>query len=272
MATLAVPNTIANGIAADGANVEANFTSIETFANTEVVHRDGAVAMTAPLSLVAPVSASHAARKQDVDAAVPIGTILPYGGNSAPTNYLLCQGQAVSRATYATLFTVLGTNYGAGDGSTTFNLPNLTGRVPLGLNAGGAYGTALGATGGAADATLVAHNHTGTTATSSGDHSHNFSGTTSGHSNDHVHSAVAPGGFLGGTPSGGSYTVGGGTTVRADGTTAGTNADHTHTYSGTTGGMTFDHNHSFTTASSGSSATNANLQPFQVVNYMVKAL
>lgn len=55
--------------------------------------------------------------------ATPTGTILPFGGNSAPTGFLLCDGSAVSRTTYATLFAVIGTTYGSGDGSTTFNLP-----------------------------------------------------------------------------------------------------------------------------------------------------
>lgn len=64
--------------------------------------------------------------------AAPTGTITQYAGASAPTGYLLCDGSAVSRSTYADLFTILSTSYGAGDGSTTFNLPDLRGRVPVG--------------------------------------------------------------------------------------------------------------------------------------------
>lgn len=56
---------------------------------------------------------------------LPTGVILPYGGISAPANFLLCDGSAVSRITYANLFTVIGTRYGAGNGSTTFNVPKL---------------------------------------------------------------------------------------------------------------------------------------------------
>lgn len=56
---------------------------------------------------------------------VPTGTILPYGGVSAPSSFLLCDGSTVSRTTYSALFTVIGTTYGSGDGSTTFNLPRL---------------------------------------------------------------------------------------------------------------------------------------------------
>ena len=60
------------------------------------------------------------------------GEIKMYGGASAPAGWLLCDGSAVSRTTYASLFAVLGTSYGAGDGSTTFNLPDGRGRVPVG--------------------------------------------------------------------------------------------------------------------------------------------
>ena len=63
------------------------------------------------------------------EATVPVGTTLPYAGKTAaPTGFLFCNGQAVSRTTYASLFAVIGTDYGAGDGSTTFNVPNLLGR------------------------------------------------------------------------------------------------------------------------------------------------
>ena len=55
----------------------------------------------------------------------PIGAILAFGGSSAPAGWLLCQGQAISRTTYAALFAVIGTAFGAGDGSTTFNVPDL---------------------------------------------------------------------------------------------------------------------------------------------------
>lgn len=66
------------------------------------------------------------------------GVIEAYGGTTAPAGYLLCDGSAVSRTTYANLFAIIGTAYGAGDLSTTFNVPDLRGRVPLGKdNMGG---------------------------------------------------------------------------------------------------------------------------------------
>ena len=62
----------------------------------------------------------------------PVGSIQAYGGSSAPWGWLLCQGQAISRATYAELFNVIGTSFGEGDGSTTFNVPDLRESVPVG--------------------------------------------------------------------------------------------------------------------------------------------
>ena len=81
----------------------------------------------------------------------PAGIIMPFAGTVAPENYLFCDGSAVSRMTYATLFGVIGTTFGAGDGSTTFNVPDLSGRVPLGVS----QAHALGSTGGSETVTLT---------------------------------------------------------------------------------------------------------------------
>lgn len=62
----------------------------------------------------------------------PIGAIFPFGGSNIPDGYLLCNGQAVSRAGYSDLFNVIGTSFGSGDGSTTFNVPDLRETVPVG--------------------------------------------------------------------------------------------------------------------------------------------
>ena len=70
------------------------------------------------------------------EALAPVGSILAYAGSSAPTGWLLCQGQAVSRSTYAALYAAIGTVYGTGDGSTTFNLPDLQGRTVIGSGSG----------------------------------------------------------------------------------------------------------------------------------------
>ncbi|HVX58484.1 MAG TPA: tail fiber protein, partial [Candidatus Saccharimonadales bacterium] len=65
--------------------------------------------------------------------AIPAGTISPYAGSTAPAGYFIADGSPVSRTTYSALFAVIGTTYGTGDGSTTFNLPDLRGRVAVGL-------------------------------------------------------------------------------------------------------------------------------------------
>ena len=75
---------------------------------------------------------------------VAIGTIVPFGGNVAPTNWLICDGSAVSRTTYASLFAVIGTSFGEGDGSTTFNLPDFRDRTPVGVNASGNHFKTIG--------------------------------------------------------------------------------------------------------------------------------
>lgn len=62
----------------------------------------------------------------------PVGSIQAYGGATAPWGWLLCQGQAISRTTYAELFNVIGTSFGEGDGSTTFNIPDMRESVPKG--------------------------------------------------------------------------------------------------------------------------------------------
>lgn len=68
-------------------------------------------------------------------ATVPTGTILVFGGATLPTGYLWCDGSPVNRTTYAALFTALGTAWGAGDGSTTFNLPQFATGIPYGGSA-----------------------------------------------------------------------------------------------------------------------------------------
>jgi microcystin-dependent protein len=99
---------------------------------------------------------------------MPVGVVVPFAGSTSPAGWQLCYGQAISRTTYAGLFATLGTTYGSGDGSTTFNVPDLRGRVVAGeddmggtaasrLTAAGSgiTGTTLGATGGTQTHTLT---------------------------------------------------------------------------------------------------------------------
>lgn len=85
----------------------------------------------------------------------PAGNIAWTARSTAPAGWLLADGTAVSRVTYADLFAAIGTTYGAGNGSTTFNLPNLKGRVPVGRDAGQSEFDSLGETGGAKTHTLT---------------------------------------------------------------------------------------------------------------------
>ena len=88
-------------------------------------------------------------------AGVPAGNVSATARVSAPAGWLLCDGSAVSRSTYEVLFTAISTTYGAGDGTTTFNVPNLKGRVPLGVDSGQTEFDTLGETGGAKTHTLT---------------------------------------------------------------------------------------------------------------------
>lgn len=79
---------------------------------------------------------SITANKLASGVAIPPGAMMAYAGATAPTGWLLCDGSAVSRTTYADLFAAIGTAYGSGDGSTTFNVPDMRGRAPIGVGTG----------------------------------------------------------------------------------------------------------------------------------------
>lgn len=89
------------------------------------------------------------------DLMLPPGVIMPYAGASAPNGWLICDGSAISRTDYAALFDVIGTQFGAGDGSTTFNIPNTKGRTAVGIDTGQTEFDTRGETGGAKTHTLT---------------------------------------------------------------------------------------------------------------------
>jgi microcystin-dependent protein len=164
---------------------------------------------------------------------VPAGSIMQYAGSAAPTGWLLADGSAVSRTTYATLFTAISTTYGTGDGSTTFNLPNLKGKVPVGRDSADTAFDVLGETGGAKTVD-VSHSHT---ANSAGSHSH------------------------GGATDRAIYQAGQASNVLTS-SSADTPPGHNHAIA--TDGA---HTHSTTTSLS---ATQSVLQPYVVLNYIIK--
>jgi microcystin-dependent protein len=99
-------------------------------------------------------------------ASAPTGSIIMFAGDTAPSGWLLCNGQAVSRSTYLALFTAIGSLYGGGDGSSTFNVPNLESRFPR-MNS-----ASLASSGGAASHTHTIADHTHVVP----DHAHQLDG------------------------------------------------------------------------------------------------
>lgn len=208
-------------------------------------------------------------------ALVPSGTVSQTARATAPTGYLLCDGSAISRTTYSSLFDAIGTAYGAGDNSTTFNIPNLKGRVPVGFDSSQSEFDTLGETSGAKTVSLAAnnipsHNHTGTTNAETQEHTH--SGSTGGISANHTHglnglAGLDQGNGFGHGRAGGSVEFG------LNYFTGTVSSDHSHSF--TTGGRSATHNHTFTTSSVGGDGSGGvvavnNLQPYVVLNYMIK--
>jgi len=211
-------------ISADGSNsyysaegarsivLKANGTTLFTINTTNAT-------ATIPIVLPAdPTTALQASTKQYVDTVMPSGMIMPFAGTSAPTSWLACNGAAISRSTYATLYNAIGTTWGTGDGSTTFNVPDLRGMFlsGTGTNATGSSSGAVGPSVGtyAAD-TYLNHSHTATSTDSGHTHSINSTGPNG-----------AGGGGLPGFGTGTTYSTNTGTanitTTVATSTTGGT--------------------------------------------------
>jgi microcystin-dependent protein len=228
-----------------------------------------------------------------------VGMVVDFAGTTAPTGWLLCYGQAISRTTYSVLFSAISTTYGTGDGSTTFNLPDLRGRVVAGQDdMGGSSanrltgvtssvnGDTLGGAGGLETWTLAltelpAHDHGGLTGTEGAAHTHTFS-VTSGNANaGHRHygfandtsgtSIVSTGGY--------ATNVGAGTfpyIIKGDAVTtpslgiSGYDLDaHTHTVTGTTAGGSVNHQHDISSAGGGTA--HMNVQPTIILNKIIYA-
>jgi len=176
----------------------------------------------------------------------PVGSIVMYGAASAPTNWLLCDGTAVSRTTYADLFTAIGTTYGAGNGSSTFEVPDMQSRFPVGYDGGSSY--ALAATGGATtDTPTLSGTNAGTTLSASQIPAHQHGGVTTG---------WPSGSWTGGTGAvqtaidvSGDSTASGAVNLSLENTGGG--SSHTHTWSGTSTAVDI-------------------LPPYLVVNYIIK--
>ena len=239
---------------------------------------------------------------------MPIGGVIPFAGTSAPTGWLLCDGSEVSRSTYANLFAVVSTVYGVGNGTTTFNTPDLRGRAIFGKdNMGGSTASRVTATSGVTGTTLGAvggderqqghthtgpsHTHTATTGTESADHvhsgpSHTHSGTTDNGGVDHTHTENAN---TAASPAFDTFVQATTTATAADNVSTGSITGgasaylHAHTFTtaaagtGNTGTVSANHTHNLTTAADGTGATGStgagssqNLPPAIILNYIIK--
>ena len=205
-------------------------------------------------------------------AVIPIGKIDMYAGSTAPSKWRICDGSAISRTTYAALYNVIGTTYGSGDGSTTFNLPNFKGRVPIGVGNGDATGHtnhALASKGGNENAITPYHRHSySAPPANTGDFTLQSTHMPSHTHVQNQHRHTAPNQL--------KDTAG---TAWAPATTKGTT---TTVYTGystptnqNTGGGTA-HKHSITASSSNTgyagtdgNATGANMQPYLTVNFII---
>lgn len=185
--------------------------------------------------------------------AVPAGAIMPYAGVSSPAGFLFCNGAAVSRVTYADLFAAIGTIFGAGDGSTTFNVPNAQGRVPVGA------GTYTDPTLGSTSRTLGAV---------AGEASHVQSATELF---AHVHGGLAHTHFTAGNVSTANVTPISTTTAPARQRSAGDALDYSMSTDGTAPTVGLTSTSSITETGNAGASTPANvMQPYFVTNYIIK--
>jgi len=199
---------------------------------------------------------------------IPTGIIEMFAGSTAPNGWLICNGDAVSRSAYSDLFKIIGTTYGVGNSNSTFTLPDMRGRCPIGVGTGASLtARTLGSNVGAETATLAetnlpSHTHTATVGTQSANHTH--TGTSGGASANHTH------GWGRNVGSSGSYGLRDGANRSANGTpnTGYVSADHSH--STTTGTESANHTHSVTNSSTGSGTPVGIMLPSIVVNFIIK--
>lgn len=168
------PTTLLGYGITDAQPLDADLTALAALTGTNTLYYRSAASTWSAVTIGEGISFSAGTMSWQL----PIGLVVPYAGAAAPAKWLLCYGHAVSRTAYAALFAAIGTTYGSGDGSTTFNLPDLRGRAVAGQDdmggvsadrltglSGSVDGDALGAAGGEEAHVLTAaempsHSHT----------------------------------------------------------------------------------------------------------------
>lgn len=197
------------------------------------------------------------------------GSIQMFAGSTAPSGWLVCDGSVVSRRAYNDLFKVIGTTYGAGNSNSTFTLPDMRGRLPMGAGTGASLtartlGTALGAeTATLATTNLPSHTHATSVSTESTTHTH--TGLSGDQSNSHSHSYNLPIGTTGS-----QVGIIDSLTASSSGNpiTGGQAADHSHATS--FGNASATHSHTITNNSTGSGTAFGILLPAIAVNFIIK--
>jgi microcystin-dependent protein len=217
--------------------------------------------------------------RSDVEAVyrevVPVGTVLMWAGTDAnvPTNWLLCNGAAISRSTYSDLFNSLGSGFGGGNGSTTFNIPDMRDRFVVGAGTtysrngkGGSTSVTLSTAQLAAHTHTITHKHTIT-------HTHSVSGNTAYTNPAHAHRVSVRTGVSSGNTYAQGTASGWGSNIITAGTTE--DIDHRHSISFTSGASSAANtgaSSAASTGSAGSGTAHENRPPYIGMFYIIKAL
>ena len=253
--------TVNGGAALTVDSTELNTLDGITSSAAELNILDGATLTTTELNYVDGVTS---AIQTQLTTNTPVGAVTMWVTGTAPTGWFLCNGNAVSRTTYSALFAVIGTTYGTGDNTTTFNLPDLLGRVPMGAGSGTGLttrtlGTELGSESTTLDSTHIPqHSHTI-------NHGHTASASTS-IVNDGTHTHQTNIEIAGSLANGGIYLLESNTTPRGNYLQSG--GDHSH---GASTSVTVD-GHTGSSGNYGTASPTAvtAVQPSTVINFIIK--
>jgi microcystin-dependent protein len=256
--TVTAPQGQTIDIFSDGTNVDPSITTLPSplpiaGGGTGASTLAGASIVTGPAGAVsgnlASFNGTSGTAVQDSGAAanalIPTGTILAFGGSTAPSGFVLATGQAISRTTFANLFAVFGTTYGSGDGSTTFNVPDLRGRVIAGFDASNATGRLTASTAQGVSASTLGN--------TGGEQAHTLT-TPELAAHTHASTLTDPGHLHSGTWADNNN-------IGAGGNAPGTTPTNTGT---STTGITLNN------ASAGGGGAHNTVQPAIILNYIIK--